>query len=84
MATTKEVVLDDRRRTSLARIGHKDHDKYLAQEYEDGTIVLTPALTISHVELAMLQSPEVIAALEQAAEGDRTKLRRRPPPQRRP
>jgi hypothetical protein len=83
MPPMKEVVLDDRRRTSFARIGRKDHAKYLVEEHEDGTIVLTPAVTISQHELNMLRNPDVMAALKEAAAGDPTTLRRRRAPRHR-
>ena len=82
--TPHEVLLDERRRTSLARVGQKDHAKYLAQEFEDGSILLTPAITVSQTEYNMLRNPEVIAALEVSAANDPSARRRRPPPRRRP
>lgn len=82
MTTTKELVLDERRRTSLARIGRKDHDKYLVEEYPDGSVLLTPAVTITRDEFEMLRNPAVVAALEESTNGDRSTLRRRPPPRR--
>lgn len=81
---TKEVVLDERRRTSLARVGRKDHDKYLVEEFDDGSVLLVPAVTISRDELEMLRNPAVVAALEESAYGDRSQLRRRPSPRRKP
>ena len=77
-----ELVVDERGRTSLARVRSHDYDKYIAEEFEDGTLVLTPAVTISAVELAALRNPDVRAAIAEAKAGDRSKLRRRPAPGR--
>lgn len=73
----QEIVLDERRRTSLAKVGRKEDRRYLVDELDDGTIVLTPALTVSRVELAALSDPAVRDALDQARTGDRRRLRRR-------
>lgn len=83
MTTTKEVVLDDRRRTSLARIGLKDHDRYLAEERPDGTIILKPAVLVTQTELDLLRNPAFRAALDQVA-GPNPTLHRRKPPAKRP
>jgi hypothetical protein len=48
------------------------------EELPDGTLILTPAVTISALELAALRSPEVQAAMAAASSGDRTGARRRP------
>jgi hypothetical protein len=50
----REVVVDRRGRTSLHRIRTHDFDRYLAVEHEDGTIVLTPAITMTPAELRKL------------------------------
>ena len=64
---TQRITLDGRRRTSMAKVGH--HDEYLAEEFADGTIVLTPAVTISVIELAALQEPKFHRAVGQAKAG---------------
>lgn len=61
-----ELVLDGRRRTSLAKIGRKQDLRYIAEAFEDGTIVLSPARTVTEVELAALSDPEIRAALRRA------------------
>ena len=61
----KELVLDDRRRTSLARLGHRDHNRYLVSEYPDGTLVLTPAVTVSIQEMQLLQNPSFRDAMRE-------------------
>lgn len=50
----KELVLDRRRRCSFAKIGRKQDTRYLAESFENGTIVLHPATTISVEELDRL------------------------------
>lgn len=63
MAPESEIVLDDRRRTSFSKVGHKEHRRYLVKELEDGTLVLTPAFTISAPELAVLRDAALAAGL---------------------
>ena len=75
-----ELVVDERGRTSLARVRSHDFDRYIVEDFEDGTLVLTPAVTVSAVELAALRDPALIAAVVEARTGDRSKLRRRPTP----
>ena len=62
----EEIVLDGRRRTSLARVGVPTDNRYIAETFEDGSVVLTPAVTIERWELAALTNPEVRAALDGA------------------
>ena len=59
-------MLDARRRTSLARVGAAGDTRYVAETFEDGSVVLTPAVTIEKWELAALSNPEVRAALDGA------------------
>jgi hypothetical protein len=73
-----ELVVDERGRTSLARVRSHDYGRYTTEEFPDGTLVLTPAITISPLELAALRDPDVMAAAAQAKTGDRRALRRRP------
>jgi hypothetical protein len=75
-----ELVVDERGRTSLARVRSHNYDRYTTEEFPDGTLVLTPAITISPLELAALQDQAVMAAVAEAKAGDRTKLRSRPRP----
>lgn len=76
MSTTTEVVVDERGRTSLARVRSHAYDRYIAEELPDGTLVLTPAVTVSALEMAALRDPEVRAAVAAAKTGDRSTLRR--------
>jgi hypothetical protein len=75
-----ELVVDERGRTSLARVRSHHYDRYMVEEFPDGTLVLTPAVTISAVELAALRDPAVRAAVAAAKSGDQSELRRRPRP----
>lgn len=78
---TTELVVDHRGRTSLARVRSHTYDRYTVEEFPDGTLVLTPAVTISAIELAALRDPVVREAVAEAKTGDRAMLRRRPKPQ---
>jgi hypothetical protein len=69
-----ELVVDERGRTSLTRVRSHDYDRYLVEEFPDGTLVLTPAVTISAVELAALRDPVVRAAIAEAKSGDRSDM----------
>lgn len=73
----KEITVDERGRTSLARVRTHDYDRYTAEEFPDGTLVLSPAVTISAVELAALKDRKVRSAVATARAGDRSQLRRR-------
>ncbi len=73
----REVVVDERGRTSLARVRSHDYDRYTAEELADGTLILTPAITVSPVELAMLNDPDIRQAIAAAKAGDPSELRRR-------
>lgn len=73
-----EVDVDERGRTSLARVRSHNYARYLAEEFPDGTLVLTPAVTISAVELAALRDPVVRSAVAAAKSGDPSELRHRP------
>ncbi len=75
-----ELVVDERGRTSLAKVRTHHYDRYTVEEFPDGTLVLTPAVTISALELAALRDPAVIAAVTEAKTGDRSALRRGPAP----
>lgn len=61
---TATISLDARRRTSMAKVGRRQDTQYLVTEHPDGTLVLTPAVTIPAAELRALADPDVRAALE--------------------
>ena len=77
MTATNEVQLDERGRTSLARVRTHNYDRYTVEELPDGTLVLTPAVTISPLELAALRDDKVRDAIREAKSGDRSTLRPR-------
>lgn len=76
MAKT-EISVDERGRTSLARVRTHEFDRYVAEEFPDGTLVLTPAVTISALELAALKDKKVRSAIATAKAGNRAALRTR-------
>lgn len=77
-AALREIAVDSRGRTSLARVRSRNYERYTAEEFPDGTLVLTPAVTISAVEAAALADPDVQAAIAAARTGDPGTRRRRP------
>jgi hypothetical protein len=77
MPRAKEVILDERGRTSFAKVRSHDFNRYTVEEYPDGTLVLTPAVTVSALELAALRDETVRAAIKHAKSGDRNSLRKR-------
>lgn len=83
--STKEVDVDERGRTSLARVRSHTYDRYIVEELPDGTLILTPAVTISAVELAALRNPDVQAAIAAAKTAHpsefRPRVRRKRPAQ---
>lgn len=72
------ILVDERGRTSLARVRSHHCDRYMVEEFPDGTLVLTPAVTISAVELAALRDPVVRAAVAAAKSGDQDRKGKRP------
>ena len=77
--TTQEVMLDSRRRTSLAKVGNRGDSRYLAETFPDGRIVLTPATLVTQHELRLLANPDFVRALETAQrEPGKTVTRKRP------
>lgn len=66
----KEIVVDDRRRTSLAKVGRKSDSRYLVEEFDDGSLLLVPAVTISALELAVLRNQALRESLVGARGAD--------------
>jgi hypothetical protein len=52
--TLRKLSLDERRRVSLAKFGRREDLEYLVDEQPDGTLILTPAVTVPAEELARL------------------------------
>jgi hypothetical protein len=42
----KLIELDAKRRAVIGKLGQPEHTRYLARDYPDGTIVLTPAVVV--------------------------------------
>jgi hypothetical protein len=76
----REVVLDSRRRTSFAKVGRRQDTRYLVEELEDGTLILTPAVTIPATELAALQDPRLRETLTVRTGPDELRRRAKDPP----
>jgi hypothetical protein len=74
------VELDHRRRTSLGKVGRKEHTRYLVEEQADGTLIWRPAAVVPEHELRFLEAyPEVYAGIRaQQANPDPERLRDRP------
>lgn len=65
------IELDARRRTSFGRLGHREHTRYIVEDKQDGTMILTPALV-----LPATLSPDRIASIKlgiEAAHAGRTR-----------
>ncbi|XVV11762.1 hypothetical protein ACQP2X_44210 [Actinoplanes sp. CA-131856] len=57
------IELDDRRRVSLGRIGHKEHTRYLVHEAVDGTLTFHP---VAVVRISEIENSEIRAQIEKA------------------
>ena len=73
--------LDERRRTTLSKVGH--HRRYLAEELADGTVVLHPAVVMTEVQARLLNAPDLLFALTEANAIETEDLVRRPRPRKR-
>ena len=67
------IELDSRKRVSLTM---GEPGRYLARLEPDGTIVLVPATVMTRMEAALLQSPEIMAAINRAEVAGHTGGRR--------
>lgn len=70
-----------RRRATLTNIGH--HDRYLAEELPDGTVVLHPAVVVSEMQIRLLAAPEVMDRITKSNTTPNSELIRRPRRERR-
>jgi hypothetical protein len=59
---TIEVELDSRGRVPLGRIATAQ--RYRVEKLDDGDILLTPVVSISERELAVLANPELVARIK--------------------
>lgn len=75
------VELDHRRRTSLGKVGRKEHTRYLVEEEADGTLIWRPAIVVPEHELRFMQAyPEEYAEIRRRqADADPGRRRGRPP-----
>lgn len=58
------VETDTRSRVSLKQLGVPEHRQYIAQLQDDGTVVLTPAVTMPEAEARFLRNPDLVARIE--------------------
>lgn len=52
------LLVDDRGRVNLSHVTRKWARRYLVQEHPDGTLVLTPAITITQGQLEEIQGKQ--------------------------
>jgi hypothetical protein len=59
-----EVELDSRQRAPLAKVlPNGANNRYRVQRLEDGTIVMTPVVSLTERELAVLARPELVESI---------------------
>lgn len=75
------IELDNRRRASLGRIGR--HERYLAYEEKDGTVILRPAVVMTEAEARLNATPDLVDQIVEAIENPSSRRRGRGLPQRR-
>jgi hypothetical protein len=64
-----EVELDSRQRAPLAKILPRDaRTRYRVERLPDGTIVLTPVVSLTDRELSLLSDPERVASIRRGVE----------------
>ena len=82
--TTRQSVLevDSRRRISLGPLA--EHDRYLVEVEEDGTIVLTPAVVMSAAQARLLAAAETSRRIDEFLDHPETGTRRTRPARSRP
>ncbi len=73
-----DLLVDNRRRISLARVTHDLAPRYIAELRSDGSILLRPARTALLAELTVLEKPETQAAISEAFGGDPNLVYERP------
>lgn len=60
-----EVEVDERGRVSLGRAGAKPGMRYRVETAPDGSIRLTPVVSVPLRELQTLQNPELVLSIQQ-------------------
>jgi hypothetical protein len=76
--TTVLVELDSRKRVALGRLAH--HERYLAHEERDGTVILVPAEVLPKTEVEVLRANPGFVSELTAKMAHPERLRRRPLP----
>jgi len=75
-----ELEVDSRRRLPIGRLIENDQHRFRARKMLGGDILLTPVVSVSERELAVLRNPEALASLrtglDQAAAGQGTRYER--------
>ena len=56
--------LDERRRTSLNKIGQAQHRRYIVTENADGSILLSPAVVMTELEARFRSDPALMNEIE--------------------
>ena len=74
METSEEVTADDRARLPLGKLGVRKSDRFAASRQADGTIILSPVVSVPKREMIIWENELVRASLArglaQAAAGD--------------
>lgn len=67
---TTEVELDARQRAPLAKVLPKGatNTRYRVAVHADGTIVMTPVVSLTERELAVMADPELVEAIKRGVE----------------
>lgn len=68
------VELDARRRASFGKLGNSEHGRYRVTEFENGAMLLEPAVLITEHELALLRNPEVLAQVQNSHDHPETAI----------
>ena len=63
--TSMEVELDSRQRLPLAKVIQGSQHRFRVEVQPGGELLLTPLVSISERELAMLRNPEAMATLKE-------------------
>ena len=78
MSLLGEVVADDRARIAFGRVGVRKDDRFAVAVREDGTIVLTPLVSIPKRELLVWENQQLreslARGLAQSAHGETVEL----------
>ena len=59
-----ELELDSRQRLPLAKVVRGDVNRYRVEVREEGEIILTPVVSLTTRELAVLRRPDIMAAIK--------------------